>query len=167
MGNDSTIHFDAVAGETGLVDVTGWQGKIMIAQDCEELNGTKIMGRGYANFPVETLDLSRCKKLAALPKAIGGLAALTALDLSWCESLAALPEAIGRLAALTTLNLSGCSSLAALPASIGDLKALTTLNLHSCTSLAALRAAGAPGSGSHAESPVPEMKNLIAYTGLG
>ena len=57
------------------------------------------------------LDLSKCSRLAHLPKNFGELKALKTLDLSDCDSLITLPDAIGGLGALSTLVVQNCRGL--------------------------------------------------------
>lgn len=76
---------------------------------------------------LQNLSLSRCRRLAALPKEIGRLRQLKKLNLSTSLELANLPEEIGNLRELQQLNLSRCRSLAALPPGMCGL-----MTAHSC-----------------------------------
>ena len=85
-----------------------------------------------------TINLGECRKLTALPDAIGEIKTLNFLTLAGCSSFVALPDAIGGLEALQLLDLGYCSELRKIPSTIGGLKALKTLCLNECTSLGAL-----------------------------
>ena len=84
------------------------------------------------------LDLSKCSRLAHLPKNFGELKALKTLDLSDCDSLITLPDAIGGLGALSTLVVQNCRGLEVLPDAIGELRKLKVLGLSRCVKLSAL-----------------------------
>jgi Leucine-rich repeat (LRR) protein len=75
------------------------------------------------------LDLSKCSRLAHLPKNFGELKALKTLDLSDCDSLITLPDAIGGLGALSTLVVQNCRGLEVLPDAIGELRKLIRCSL--------------------------------------
>ena len=85
-----------------------------------------------------TINLGECRKLTALPDAIGDIKTLNFLTLAGCSSFVALPDAIGGLEALQLLDFGYCSGLQKIPSTIGELKALKTLCLIECTSLGAL-----------------------------
>jgi Leucine-rich repeat (LRR) protein len=65
------------------------------------------------------------------------MAALQTLDLSGCHQLTALPESVGQMAALQTLELRYCSALRELPG-MTSLTALVVLDIHKCASLEAI-----------------------------
>ena len=88
---------------------------------------------------VTELDLSHndftIDGLEALGRALklGALSGLQTLNLSNCTLLRALPEALGELHELQTLRLEGCVGLKSLPSSLhslGGLRKLYALNCH-------------------------------------
>ena len=96
-----------------------------------------------AHFPaLESIDLSYCLSLPALPEAAcARLASLRSLKLDGCVSLIRL-EGIGKLTALRRLSLHGCSRLKALPESLRHLdSSLRLLDVSGCRGLSRLPAA--------------------------
>jgi|GEM_PF-2783120 len=87
---------------------------------------------------VQTLDLSRSRRLLRVSPAISRLGQLREFVLSRCSSLIELPEEVGLLEDLRVLDLSKCSSLAVLPSSLGRLRQLQRLDLRGCDALAGL-----------------------------
>jgi Leucine-rich repeat (LRR) protein len=108
----------------------------VLLQTCSGRLAVTSSGFAPCLAALQTLHLSWCKQLMALPESFGQLAAL--LNLRGCKQLMALPESFGRLAALQTLDLGGCKQLMALPESFGHLAALQTLQLSWCEQLTAL-----------------------------
>ncbi|XP_050260080.1 TMV resistance protein N-like [Quercus robur] len=84
---------------------------------------------------LETLDLSGCKKLQALPRRLE-FKSLKFFFLEYCESIQELPE----LGApnLESINLFGCKNLVKIHESIGLLDKLKVLSLSFCQKLQAL-----------------------------
>jgi Leucine-rich repeat (LRR) protein len=64
------------------------------------------------------LNLRGCRRIVALPQALGSLTTLEKLLLRGCKQLKALPESLGRWEKLRELDLSGCEELEALPQTI-------------------------------------------------
>ncbi|MBW8831626.1 MAG: hypothetical protein JF606_19840 [Burkholderiales bacterium] len=98
--------------------------------------GTELPATLWHMREVQTLDLSRSRRLLRVSPAISRLGQLREFVLSGCSSLNELPEEIGLLEELRVLDLSRCSSLAVLPSSLGRLRQLQRLDLRGCDALA-------------------------------
>lgn len=81
---------------------------------------------------LESLFISNCHLLTALPEQIGKLMALTRLSICEGYILTALPEQIGNLSALQYLSLDRCSLLTALPEQLFILTELAHLEVRHC-----------------------------------
>ncbi|CAM6096823.1 unnamed protein product [Calypogeia fissa] len=84
---------------------------------------------------LESLTISNCRNVTALPSTIGQLSALKSLTISDCDEIRALPSTLGRLGGLKLLRISECGSLSSLPEGLGNLGALTHLEITDCRGL--------------------------------
>ncbi|XP_060216844.1 disease resistance protein Roq1-like isoform X2 [Lycium barbarum] len=84
---------------------------------------------------LESLNLSSCEKLEALPEIQGNMELLSELLLG-CTAIRELPSSIGRLFGISLLDLHSCKNLVRLPASISKMRKLKVLILKGCSNLA-------------------------------
>ncbi|XP_043719580.1 disease resistance protein RGA2-like [Telopea speciosissima] len=87
---------------------------------------------------LETLQVSNCSILRALPDSIGNLSSLQMLIIEGCDNLTSLPDGMQHLRLLQTLKIFECPYLVALPYSLGDLSSLRELDICDCPGLIAL-----------------------------
>lgn len=81
------------------------------------------------------LDLTYCD-FQELHPAIGYLLGLQSLDMTYCKRITALPKEMGRLTQLKSLDLYCCSNLQSLPVEMGRLEStLEHLDLFGCTAM--------------------------------
>ncbi|CAM6111484.1 unnamed protein product [Calypogeia fissa] len=80
---------------------------------------------------LESLTISNCQEVKALPSTIGQLSALKSLTISNCP-VTALPSTIDQLSALESLTISECYRIEALPPTLGRLGGLKLLRISQC-----------------------------------
>lgn len=84
---------------------------------------------------LESLNLTGCEKLEALPEIQGNMELLSELLLG-CTAIRELPSSIGRLFGISLLDLHSCENLVRLPASVSKMRKLKVLILKGCSNLA-------------------------------
>lgn len=89
---------------------------------------------------LETLALSDCEAIEALPECLSRPSCLKSLNLFNCTSLAAFPESLSNLVGLEMINANQCSEWTSLPEGLSALTALANLMVNKCIALEALPA---------------------------
>ncbi|TXG47001.1 hypothetical protein EZV62_026295 [Acer yangbiense] len=132
----SNIHMEG--SEFSLSDCISLTKFPHISWNIKELD---LSGSGVEEVPstieslskLESLDMSKCRRLKRISKSICKLKCLDRLDLSQCTELESFPDILEGME-LKYLNLSG-TAIKELPPSIGNLNRLEELDLSGCKNL--------------------------------
>ncbi|XP_055829181.1 TMV resistance protein N-like isoform X2 [Solanum dulcamara] len=109
--------------------------KKLISLDMKNCRNLKFLLSSIQMESLESLNLTGCEKLEALPEIQGNMELLSELLLG-CTAIWELPSSIGRLFGISLLDLHSCENLVRLPASVSKMRKLKVLILKGCSNLA-------------------------------
>ncbi|KAF8697195.1 hypothetical protein HU200_036196 [Digitaria exilis] len=87
---------------------------------------------------LQSLTVSRCRRIVSLLEILGDLTSLRELQISGCYDIKTLPERITELTCLRTLKVINCRRIVSLPKRLGDLTSLDKLEVFGCRGIRSL-----------------------------